>query len=228
MVGEMLEEGLPPPLWMSLAAIGMEILVGRYPVVQPAIVQCQRDIGLDVEGAIGAVGPDPGQAKPGSLVAVILDRIVDGIEADQPLVDIGPGMVHPVVMEPEEGLFLPVIATSGPVQIEILHPLSWPIGTRLVVRVAVALRRRMAIVEMRQERLVRRAEVLGVQALVIAQFILKANQTGAAILGIDHWSRELPVESPDRAGWQDQRPYTGLERGRGKDDVFCCVDGHGL
>src|SRR6266545_5724645 len=103
----------------------MKILVWGSPVVEPAVVEGERDIVVDAEGAIAGllvpqVRPDAGQAEPLGLVPRVLNRVVDGVEADHALVDVGAGMVHAVVVEPEEGLHLPGITTRGPVEIEVV------------------------------------------------------------------------------------------------------------
>ena len=74
-VREVLEERLAPPLGVrprvaggrELAPPVVEVLVGGDAVVQPAVVQRERDVVLDVEGAVGVVGPDArAGAGPGS------------------------------------------------------------------------------------------------------------------------------------------------------------------
>src|SRR6266542_5033842 len=123
----------------------MKILVWGNPVVEPAVVEGERDVVVDAERARNAlfpprVRPDAGQPKSFGLVPRVLNRVVDGVETDHALVDVGAGMVHAVVVEPEEGLHLPGIATRRPVQVKVIDPLSWRVGVGLVVGIAITLR----------------------------------------------------------------------------------------
>ncbi len=113
-VGEVLEERLAPPLGVRLRVAGsrelalgvVDVLVDRGAVVQPAVVDRQRDVEVHVERAVGVVGADTRQPQALGLVAgveVVLG-VVDRVEADHSLVDVRPGVVHPVVVEPEEAL----------------------------------------------------------------------------------------------------------------------------
>ena len=127
-------------------------------------------------------------------------------------------MVHPVVVEPEEALLLPVITTGRPVQVEVVHrhprPVALPLRAVLhrVVRVAVTLGRGVTVVQVGQERQVRRAEVLPVQAeRVLVEVVLESHQGRLAVLGVDHRAREGAVEAVDRAG--RQRPLLARRMG---------------
>src|SRR6266508_2882446 len=183
----------------------MKILVWGNPVVEPAVVEGERDVVVDAERARNAlfpprVRPDAGQPKSFGLVPRVLNRVVDGVEADHALVDVGAGMVHAVVVEPEEGLHLPGIATRGPVEVEVVTKLPWLVGAWLVVWIAVTLRRRMAIVQVGEERPVRSPEVLAIEVQrILVQVILEAHETGSPILGVDPRPGERPVEAVDGA-----------------------------
>src|SRR5215831_3193028 len=64
----------------------------------------------------------------------------------------------------------------------------------------------MAVVQVREKRPVRRAEVLAVAAQGIEiKVILKAHQVGPAIHGVDPGAGEGAVETVDRAGGQSLR-----------------------
>ena len=150
----------------------------------------------------------PGQPETLGLVAHVhpVLGVVDRVEPDHPLVDVGPGVVHAVVVEPEEGLLLAVVATGGPVQVEVVDPFAGQVALTLgaevhgVVRVAVALGRGVPVVQVGEEGPVGRAEVLPVQAeRVLVQVVLEADEDRLAVLGVDHRAREDPVEAVDGA-----------------------------
>src|SRR6266511_2073831 len=183
----------------------MKILVWGNPVVEPAVVEGERDVVVDAERARNAlfpprVRPDAGQAKSFGLVPGVLNRVVDGVETDHALVDVGAGMVHAVVVEPEEGLHLSRVATRGPVEVEVVTPLPWLVGAGLVVRVAVTLRGRMDIVQVGEKRQVRSPEVLAIEAQrILVQVIREANENRSPLLGVDPRAGERPVEAVDGA-----------------------------
>ena len=239
LVRHVLVERLAPPLRVrARVARGRElrvvdVVVLGDPVIEAAVEEGQRDVVVDVEAAVGVVGAHPGQPQATALVAHVhpVLRVIDGVEADHALVDVGPGVVHPVVVEPEEALLLPVIATGRPVQVQVVHRHPRPVALALravphrVVRVAVALRGGVAVVQVGQERQVRRAEVLPVQAQwVLVEVVLEPDQGRLAVLGVDHRAREGAVEAVDRARRQrpllagrvgDHTAHAGpLERGR--------------
>src|SRR3954447_19735454 len=61
----------------------------------------------------------------------------------------------------------------------------------------------MTIVEMRQKRPVRSAEILAVQAQrVVVEVVFEAHQRGLPVHVVDHGSGECPVEPVNRAVWQ--------------------------
>jgi hypothetical protein len=59
------------------------------------------------------------------FVSWIQNRIVNGIEADHAFINIGPGVVHAMIVKPEEGLLLSVVIACRIVVIKIIHPLFW-------------------------------------------------------------------------------------------------------
>src|SRR5690242_15203588 len=103
---------LAPPLGMKLARAVVEVLVLCDSIIEAAIVKSHWDVVINVEGlacSIPWVNPlAPGQLQaPGiGLVSWIQDRIVDGIKANHAFVNVGSGVVHAVVVEPEERLLL--------------------------------------------------------------------------------------------------------------------------
>ena len=222
MIGEMLEERLAPPLGVRSRIVGVreftlrvvDVLVNRDPVVQPAVVHDQRDVVGDVKGSVLVIGADAGQSKTLSLVthvgtpadARVSLRIVDGINADHALVHIRAGVVHSVVVKPEEALLLPVVPTGGPIQVQIIdeHPrkvtlVSRPAGHR-VVRVAVALRRRVSVVQVGEKGHVRCPEVLPVQPQrVLVQVVLETDKHRFSVFGVDPRPGKRSVEAVDRA-----------------------------
>jgi hypothetical protein len=137
-------------------------------------------------------------------------------------------------MEPEEALLLPVIIAGRPVQVQVVAERLWQVALVLrpashrIVRVAVTLRRGVAVVQVGQEGPVRRAEVLAVQVQrVLVEVVLEPDQRRLAIFGIDHRAGEGPVEAVDRAQRQradgagrvglallvegDRRPAVGVD-----------------
>ncbi len=158
----------------------------------------------------------PGSRRPLALVAHVhaVLGVVDRVEPDHALVDVRPGVVHPVVVEPEEALLLAVVPAGRPVQVQVVdeHLRQVALGLRpvphRVVRVAVALRRGVPVVQVGQERPVRGAEVLAVQAeRVLVQVVLEADQARLAVLRVDHRAGERAVEAVDRA--RRQLPLAG-------------------
>ena len=114
---EVLVERLAPPLRVGgrvlrqreLVGGVVDVLVHRDAVVEPAVVEGERDVVLDVERAVPVVGAHAREPQALALVAHVHAalvahrlRVVDRVEADHALVDVGAGVVHPVVVEPEE------------------------------------------------------------------------------------------------------------------------------
>ena len=60
MIREMFEKGLPPPFRVGFITASMLILVACNAIVQPAVVKCQRNVILDIEGAISILSSDAG------------------------------------------------------------------------------------------------------------------------------------------------------------------------
>ncbi len=151
---------------------------------------------------------DAGEPEAAPLVPHVhaVLGVVDGVEPDHALVHVGAGVVHRVVVEPEEALLLPVVAGGRPVQVQVVDgsprvvaPVTGP-GPQGVVRVAVTLRRGVAVVQVSQEAASVLSEVLPVQAeRVLVQVVLEADQGRPAVLGVDHRAREGAVEAVDRA-----------------------------
>src|SRR6476469_413952 len=156
---------------MQLAKAVMEVLVLRDAVIETAIVKRHGYVVIDVEGLscrvgrINALAPWESQAGLLRLVPWIQDRVIDGIEANHALVDVGSGVVHAMVVEPQERLLFCLVVTRGIVEVEIVHPLSRSISALVVcevMRLAVTFRRRMTVVQVREKRPVRSAEVLAI------------------------------------------------------------------
>ena len=86
-IGVVLEEGLPPPFGCVSAAAGVEVPVRRHAVVEQAVVEGERDVVVDREGAVRMVAAHARQPQPFRLVAGIQLRllVVNRVEADQPL-----------------------------------------------------------------------------------------------------------------------------------------------
>jgi hypothetical protein len=215
-VGEVLEEGLAPPLRVRGRVVRLGVLaqpvvhvqVGGHAVVQRAVVDRERDVVLDVERAVAVVGAHARETEATPLVAHVhgVLGVVDRVEADHALVNVCPGLVHGVVVEPEEALLLPVVAARRPVQVQVVDPVLGLVaalaGPELqgVVRVAVALRRGVPVVQVGQEGGVVGAEVLAVQAERVAvQLVHEPDQRRLAVLGVDHRAGEGAVEAVDGA-----------------------------
>ena len=215
MVREVAVIELAPPLGMELAQAVVEVLMLRDAIIEAAIVQSHGDVIVHVEGLarrVGRVNPfAAGQPEAGllGLVAWIQNRVVNGIETDHAFVNVGAGVVHAVIVKPEEGLLLRVVIACRIVEIEVIHPLLRYVPAfvvRKVVGLAIALRRRVAVVQVSKERPVRRAEVLAITAQGIqVQVVLKAYQVGLPIHGVDSGAGESPVEAVNRAGGQKLR-----------------------
>ena len=208
MIREVAEERLSPPLRMRLAAAVVEVLVLRDAVVEAAVIEGKRDVVLDSSVRLRhARQPQVLPVGRVVLVSVIHDRVIDRIQTDHAFVNIGAGEIHLVVVEPEEGLFLVVVVAGRVVQIQVVDEHAGLVGRWHVVRVAVALRRRVAVVEVRQERRVGRAEVIAIESeRILVEVILEPNERRLAVRGVDHRSGEGAVEPVDRAGRCDLRP----------------------
>ena len=154
------EEGLAPPFRVYAWVTGewklgiVNVIVQSDSIIQNAVVESQRDIVFDIKGAIRVIRAHAGQTQPLGLVAhihVVLG-IVDRVKTHHALVDIGSGVIHAMIVEPEEGLFLARVAACRIVEIQVIAPCSRrvavTIGTMIhgVVRVAIALRRCMGVV----------------------------------------------------------------------------------
>ena len=214
MVREVLVEGLAPPLGVRLRVGGLElavvdVVVGGDAVVEAVVGEGQRDVVLDVEGTVGVVGAHARQPQALGLLAsvettlgpvVVRLRVVDREQPDAALVDVRPGVVHAVVVEPEEALLLPVVAAGRPVEVQVVAPLTGPVALGLravahgVVRVAVTLRGGVAVVQVGQEGAVGGAEVLGVEPGVLVQVVVEPDDHRLAVLGVD--PRQAAVELP--------------------------------
>ena len=179
MVGPVSEEGLPPPLGVGFVAIDkrdMHIRVLRDAVIESAVIECHRDIVLYIEAPIGMICPDSRQLQVRCRVTLVSSvqararenlgrvsrirhsRVVVRQETHHAFVDVGPGEVHAVVVEPQERLHLGRIAPRRVTEIEVIAPVTRYVTSIVdlhVVRLAVALRRRMAVVQMGEERIVR-------------------------------------------------------------------------
>jgi hypothetical protein len=191
----------------------MEVLMGGDAVVEAEIGEGQRNVVLDVEGTVGVVDADARQPQSPAFVAHVqaVFRVVDGIQSHHAFVDVGAGVVHGVVVEPEEALLLPVVAAGGPVQVQVVHEHPGPVAAvpgpchHRIMRVSVALGCGVGVVQVRQEGEIRGSEVLPVQLQrVLVQVVFEPDQDGFAVLGVDPGSREPSVEAVD--GARRQRP----------------------
>ena len=115
-------------------------------------------------------------------------------------------MVHPVVVEPEEALLLPLVPAGRPIQVKVVAELLGEVALVLgavahrVVRVAVAFRGGVPVVQVGEEGPVRGAEVLPVQPQrVLVQVVLEPDQHRFAVFRVDPRAREGAVEAVDRA-----------------------------
>jgi hypothetical protein len=233
-VGEVTEIRLAPPLRVRLAVAVVGVLVRRDAVVEPAVVERQRDVVVDVEGAVRVVLAHAREPVALGLVAVVLDRVVDRHQADHALVDVGAGVAVHVVVEPEERLLLALVAAGRIGEVELVDPLARLPGRLVgealegaepviaVVRLAIGLRRGVAVVEVGQERVVRRPEVLAVVAVVLVEMVLEAHERCPAVLRVDPRAGERAVEAVDRAVRQAPRVRVGAP-GR-SDDLAEAVD----
>ena len=166
MAREVLVEGLAPPLRMGprvprrreLAHSVVEVLVDRHAVIQAGVVERQRDVVLHIERAV-VIGAHTGQPQSLRLITAIHTRVIDRVQPDHPLVDVGPGVIHAVIVEPQEALLLSVVPTCRPVQIQVVDPRLRripviPEASQRVSGVAVTLRCIVPVVEVGQERIV--------------------------------------------------------------------------
>ena len=115
------EEGLAPPFRMRLAGPVVEVGMACDTIIEGEITKRQRDVVIDTAGfKVWNPGKAVGLGIP--LVAVV-GTVVDGIQPSHALVHVCASMVHPVVMKPQKGLLLAVVAAGRPVEIEIVAPL---------------------------------------------------------------------------------------------------------
>src|SRR5215212_3026573 len=114
-VREVLVEALAPPLRMrprvargwEVALRVVDVLVDRDSVVQPAVEEDQRDVVVHLEVVRGGqVRATTRQVQTVGIpfVAVVDLRVVERVEPHHALVDVVRGVVHDVVVEPEEAL----------------------------------------------------------------------------------------------------------------------------
>ena len=215
MVGEVAVVELAPPLGVEFAQAVVEVLVLRDAIIEAAIVQGHGDVIVHVEGLacrVSRIDPLAARQPEGSLfglVARVQDGIVNGIETNHPFVNIRPGVVHAMVVKPEERLLLRRVVSRGIVMIEVVHPLLGYVPAfivRHVVGLAIALRRRVAVVQVSEKRPVRRPKVLAIKTQrVHVQVVLKANEVGLPIHGVDSGTGKSPVETVNGAGGQGLR-----------------------
>ena len=105
----------------------VHVLVHGDAVVQRDIEERQRDVVLDIEGTVfpGVGAPTRQLQTVGvGLVTEIQYRVVDRVQADHALVHVRPGVIHAVIVEPEEALLLRLVTTRRPVQIQVVTPLA--------------------------------------------------------------------------------------------------------
>src|SRR6478735_3221975 len=224
-VREVAEIELAPPVRMQFASAVVEVLVLRDAVIETAIVERHGYVVINVEGLpcrisrIDPLASGKPQTAPLGLVTRVQDWIIDGIETNHTFVDIGSGVVHAVVVEPQERLFFRIVVAGSVVEVEIVYPLPRYVSALVVsevMRLAIAFRRRMTVVQVGEKRPVRRAEVLAIATQgVEVQIVLKTYNVGLPVHGIDSGTGESPVESVDGAygqslrfgdyGWRDHR-----------------------
>ena len=202
----MAEEGLAPPLRVGLAVAVMEVLVLGHPVIYTSIVEGERDIIGDVERSVGVVRAYARETQSPGLVTHVEAGagIVDRVQPGQAFVDVSPGVIVEVVVEPEEGLLLAFVPAGRIVEVQVVDPLPGQVALVTVVRVPVAFGRGVAVVEVSDESQVGVAVVLAIQvARVLVEVILEAHQDWPSVFGVDHRARELPVVAIDGAVGQD-------------------------
>src|SRR4051812_39103504 len=190
---------------------GVVVRVGNHAVIGGEVVERHRDVVLDVERpVVVALGVDVVHADAGEapavglgLVAVVELGIVVRRESDHALVDVRAGVVHAVVVVPEERLLLAVVTAGGVGHPEVVDPLHRTVAAFVVdhgVRLAIGLGSVVAVVAVREERPVRSAEVATVEAArVQVEVVLEPDDDRTAVLDVDHRARELSVEAVDRA-----------------------------
>jgi hypothetical protein len=151
-----------------------------------------------------------------------------------PLVHVGAGVAVHVVVEPEERLLLALVTTGRVAEVHLVDPLAGlegglvgepPEGTEAMVAVmgvAVGLRGGVPVVQVREERVVGRSEVLAPEAVVLVQVVLEAHERAAPVLGVDPRPGEGPVEAVDRA--VRQVPRVGVAAARRGDVPAEAVD----
>lgn len=165
-----------PTIRVGLAASVVKILVLSNTIVQTTIIDNDRDVIVD---AARRRISDTGQPIPFGFIPIVMVVcwIIDGIEANHPLIDIGPGMIHAVVVEPQEGLLLLVITTRRPVEIEVVAPLLRLVGAWFVDWVSVAFWCSMTIVQMRKERHVFSPKVLAIKVFRVLVKLVHESHT---------------------------------------------------
>jgi hypothetical protein len=111
-------------------------------------------------------------------------------------------------------LLLAIVAARRPVEVHVVHPLTRRIALFEVMRVAIAFRRRVRVVEMGEEPEVGIAEVL---AAVRTELVRESDEDRLAIACLDHRTREGSVEAIDDARGQIPR-FRGLHLGLRRND----------
>ena len=205
------EEGLAPPFRMRLAGPVVEVGMACDTIIQGAIIKRQGDVVIDAAGrVVGHAGEAVGLGIP--FVAVV-GTVIDGKQPHHALVHVCASMVHPVVMEPEKGLLLAVVAAGRVVEVKIVAPFLRLITLRLPAGIAIAFARGMRIVQMGQEAPIRSAEIVAVQVQgVLMQPIGEPHAGRLAIHRINHRPREGAVEPVNRARGEVPRACNPVRR----------------
>ena len=187
----------------------MDVLVHRHAVVEAAVVERQRDVVLDVERAVGVVCAHTRQTQALPLVAHVhaVRRVVDRVETDHALVHVRAGVIHAVIVEPEEALLLALLTARRPVQIQVVDPHARLVAMGSWARASsssAGCRRSPAPCDRcaggsRTTSPAYRSPGDRRLSGFSSRWLSKRTRARLAVLGVDHRPRERTVEPVDRA-----------------------------
>ena len=171
-------------------AVGLERVEDRQGVVRAAVrvageldvVEHQRDVVLPA-GQVPCV-------RVGIVLVVGVELVEDEVEARQARVDVRRGEVQPMVVVPERGQLLAVVASRRIVRVVVV-----PVEARVlpVPWIAVTLRCGVGVVEVGRGR--RQTEP---ETGVGRQVVVPAEEDGLAVVSVERRARRGPLPAPRR------------------------------
>ena len=139
--------------------------------------------------------------------------VEEKVMPDQAFVHVGAGVPFVMIVEPEERLLFPIVVACWIVQIQVVGVLARSETGGSCVWIAVALGRRVAVVQVREESVQRITEVISIEVeRILVEMVLEPHENGISVKRVDHRTGERPVESVDRAPGQIARIPIGAAR----------------